>query len=168
VQDYVPPVADERSGLLAFLAAQREALRSSVKGLEEFEAHRISSASTMSLATLLFHVNRVERRWTELAIAGRPLPGLWPLPNPAADFRLDPEVRTRELLDDYARTAGETDRIVSGVLDLSQACADDESSHLSVRWVLLHLIEETARHAGHADIIRESIDGASATMLRGR
>jgi hypothetical protein len=168
VQDYVPPVADERSGLLAFLAAQREALRNAVKGLEEFQARRIPSASTMSLATLLFHVNRVERRWTELAILGRPLPELWPMSDPAADFRLDPEVRLRDLLDAYARTAGETHRIVTGVLDLSQACADEESSHLSVRWVMLHLIEETARHAGHADIIRESIDGASATMLRGR
>ena len=168
MQDYVPPVADERSGLLAFLAAQRDGLRNAVKGLEEFQARRISSASTMSLATLLFHVNRVERRWTELAIAGRPLPDLWPVTDPAADFRLDTDVRLRDLLDDYARTAGETHRIVTGVLDLSQACADEESSHLSVRWVMLHLIEETARHAGHADIIRESIDGASATMLRGR
>jgi uncharacterized damage-inducible protein DinB len=168
VQYDVPPVPDERSGLLTFLAAQREALRSSVRGLEEIQARRVSSASTMSLATLLFHVNRVERRWTELGIAGRPVPGLWPLPDPAADFRLDADVRLRDLLEAYAATAEETHRIVSAVPDLGQACAQEASSHLSVRWVLLHLIEETARHAGHADIIRESIDGASATMLRSR
>jgi len=168
VQGVVPPVADERSGLLVFLAAQRESLRNSVKGLSELQARQIASASTMSLATLLFHVERVERRWTQVAIAGRPAPDIWPMSDPAADFRLGNDVRVHDLLDAYARTAGETHRIVSGVLDLSQACADPESSHLSVRWVLLQLIQETARHAGHADIIRESIDGASAPMLRAR
>jgi cytochrome c556 len=168
VQDSVPPVTDERNGLLVFLSAQREALRSSVKGLSEFQAHQIASASTMSLATLLHHVNRIERRWTQVAIAGRAAPDIWPVTDPAADFRLAPDERISAILDAYAATAGETDRIVAGVFDLGQHCAEASFSDVTVRWVLLHLLEETARHAGHADIIRESIDGASATMLRGR
>jgi hypothetical protein len=96
------------------------------------------------------------------------LPGVWPVTDPAADFRVGPDERVANVLAAYAGTAAETNRIVAGVPDLGQLCADMVSSHLSVRWVLLHLIEETARHAGHADIIRESIDGASASMLRGR
>ncbi|BEP14296.1 DinB family protein [Acidothermaceae bacterium B102] len=167
MQDQFSAVTDERSGLLVFLEQQRQALRASIRGLTEFQAHQIPSASTLSLATLLFHVIRVERRWTEVVIAGCPVPDIWPLPDPAADFRLPPGLRVPDLLDAYSTAAAGTHRVVAGVLDLGQPCADEESSHLSVRWVLLHLIEETARHAGHADIIRESIDGASATMLRG-
>jgi hypothetical protein len=168
VPESVPPVTDERNGLLVFLDAQRAALRNSVKGITEFQAHQIASASTMSLISLLHHVNRMEQRWTQVAIVGRPLPGVWPVTDPAADFRVGPDERVANVLAAYAGTAAETNRIVAGVPDLGQLCADVVSSHLSVRWVLLHLIEETARHAGHADIIRESIDGASASMLRGR
>jgi hypothetical protein len=160
VQDHFSAVTDERSGLLVFLEQQRQAMRASVRGLSEFQAHQIPSASTLSLATLLFHVIRVERRWTEHAIAGRPVPDIWPLRDPAADFRLPPDLRVPDLLAAYSAAAGETSRIVAGVLHLGQACADEESSHLSVRWVLLHLIEETARHAGHADLIRETLDGS--------
>ena len=167
MQDHFSAVTDERSGLLVFLDQQRQALSTSLRGLTEFQARQIPSASTLSLATLLFHVIRVERRWVEVVIAGRPVPDIWPLPDPAADFRLPPDLRVPDLLAAYAAAAAETDRVVAGVADLGQPCADEESAHLSVRWVLLHLIEETARHAGHADIIRESIDGASATMLRG-
>ena len=76
-------------------------------------------------------------------------------------------MRLSSVLAGYAAAAEETHRIVAEVADMGQPCVDPEYAHLSVRWVLLHLIEETARHAGHADIIRETIDGASAGMLRG-
>jgi hypothetical protein len=163
----VPPVTDERSGLLAFLDAQREALANAVKGLTELQARSIPTASTLSLATLIHHVTRVERRWTEVAIAGRDVPEIWPITDYGADFRVEGAVRVRTVLAGYRAVANETTRIIAAVADLSQPCADRANAHLSVRWVLLHLIEETARHAGHADIIRESIDGASAGMLRG-
>jgi hypothetical protein len=152
--------------LLAFLDAQRRALRWSVHGLTEFQARQVSSASTLSLATLIHHVTRVEERWTVVALAGRTVPEIWPVTDWGADFRVGADVRVATLLESYTTTAQETDRIVAQFEDLGDPCLDPESSHLSVRWILLHLIEETARHAGHADIIRESIDGASAAILR--
>lgn len=163
--DLVPPVADERTGLLTFLEAQREALRVSIRGLTEFEARIIPSASTLSLATLLHHVVQHERRWTQVGIAGRDLPAIWPVTDPGADFRMGPDERVSELIGLYRSVGSETVSIVAAVPDLGDPCALPALAHLSVRWVLLHLIQETARHAGHADIIRESIDGASATML---
>ena len=163
----VAPVMDERSALLVFLDAQRQALRRSVAGLTEFQTRLVPSASTLTLATLIHHVTRVEQRWTVVALAGRDVPDLWPVTDWGADFRVPPEVRLAHLLSAYAETAAETERIVVEFDDLSEPCRQPESAELSVRWILLHLIEETARHAGHADIIRESIDGASAGMLRG-
>jgi uncharacterized damage-inducible protein DinB len=166
VAGLLPAVTDERSGLLAFLDAQRQALRWSVHGLTEFQSRQVASVSTLSLATLLHHVTRVEQRWTVVALAGRTVPEIWPVTDWGADFRVSTDVRLATLLETYADTAQETERIVAEFEDLGEPCRQPESAELSVRWILLHLIEETARHAGHADIIRESIDGASAAMLR--
>lgn len=166
MDSFVPPVSDERTALLAYLDAQRQALRRSLIGLTEFQARQVSSASTLSLVTLLHHVTRVERRWAVVSLAGRTDPELWPVTDWGADFRVGSEVRIGTLLEAYAAAAAETEQIVAGFEDMGDACRGDESEQLSVRWLLLHLIEETARHAGHADIIRESIDGASAGMLR--
>src|SRR5205823_6217603 len=90
-----------------------------------------------------------------------------------AEFQLGPGETLADQLELYAEAARETEAIVAGVADLGQPVpvprgvpwfpADVEA--WSVRWVLLHLIQETARHAGHADIIRESLDGASALRL---
>jgi hypothetical protein len=162
----LPAVTDERSGLLVFLEGQRRALRRSVHGLTEFQSRTVASASTLSLVTLIHHVTRVEERWTVVALAGRTAPEIWPVTDWGADFRVGPELRLTTLLDDYAAVGKQTEQLVAEFDDLGDPCVQPESAHLSVRWILLHLIEETARHAGHADIIRESIDGASAAMLR--
>lgn len=162
---FVPPVPDERAALLAFLAQQRDALRAAVRALSEEQAAAVPSASSLSLAALIKHVTRTERRWAVVAVAGRPLPGLWPVEDWAADFRLEEGETLEALLAAYAAAAEETESIVAEVEDLGQPCAKPDSAQWSVRWVLLHLIEETARHAGHADIIRESLDGATAGKL---
>jgi hypothetical protein len=96
-------------------------------------------------------------------IAGEPLPGLWPIEDWPADFRLEPDETLGEMLGYYAETAERTEQIVTATADLGAPTAGD--ARLSVRWVLLHLIKETARHAGHADIIRESLDGERAGRL---
>lgn len=78
-----------------------------------------------------------------------------------------------EVLADYAACAAETEAIIADIADLGQAVPvpqgvpwfPDDVDNWSVRWVLLHLIEETAHHAGHADIMRESIDGATTYQL---
>jgi uncharacterized damage-inducible protein DinB len=158
------PFWNPATALLAFLAQQRTGLRYAVHGLSDEQARATPSASALSLGGLVKHVARTERRWMVVVVAGRPLPDLWPVQDWAADFRLDPAETLPALLAMYDEVAAETEAIVADVADLGQPVADRESPW-SVRWVLLHVMKETARHAGHADIIRESLDGAQAGHL---
>jgi uncharacterized damage-inducible protein DinB len=160
---FVHPVADEREALLTFLGQQRSALCATAFGLTDEQARRTPAASPLSLGGLIKHAGRTERRWVVAGIAGRPLPGLWPIEDWPADFRMTDEETLDSLLSYYAETARLTGQIVADVSDLGQPSAVNEEQ--SVRWVLFHLIQETARHAGHADIIRESLDGGRAGPL---
>lgn len=156
-------VADERDALLTFLAQQRDALRASVLGLTEEQARATPAASSLSLGGLVKHCARGERRWVIAGIAGEQLPGLWPPEDWAADFRMEPDETLAGLLGYYAETAERTEQIVAGIGDLGEPSAVNDEQ--SVRWVLLTLIKEVARHAGHADIIREALDGRLAGAL---
>jgi Protein of unknown function (DUF664) len=160
---FARPVADERDGLLIFLAQQRDALRAAALGVTDEQARLTPTASTLSLGGLMKHCARTERRWVVAGIAGQPLPGLWPPEDWPADFRLEADETLAGVLDYYAETAVLTEQIVAAAADLGMPTANDE--RVSVRWVLLHLIKETARHAGHADIVRESLDGQRAGQL---
>jgi uncharacterized damage-inducible protein DinB len=160
---FARPVADERDGLLTSLAQQRDALRAAVLGLTDEQARQTPTASTLSLGGLIKHCARTERRWVVASIAGQPLPGLWPIEDWPADFRLELDETLAGMLDYYAETEKLTEQIVAAAADLGEPTATDED--VSVRWVLLHLIKESARHAGQADIIRESLDGQRAGQL---
>jgi Protein of unknown function (DUF664) len=159
---FARPVADERDGLLTFLAQQRDALCAAALGLTDEQARMTPTASGLSLGGLIKHSARTERRWVVAGVAGQPLPGLWPPEDWPADFRLEGDETLAGVLDYYAETADLTEQIVAAA-NLGMPTANDE--RVSVRWVLLHLIKETARHAGHADIIRESLDGQRAGQL---
>jgi len=167
----VPPVADERRGLLGFLAQQRYVLRLTAYGLTDEQARETPTVSDLSVGGLVNHATTVERYWMDIVEEqAQPF-------DPNADwgenFRIGPDQTLSEVLDAYDHAARHTEAIVAGVEDLGRPVpvpkgvpwfpADVDA--WSVRWVLLHLIQETARHAGHADIIRESIDGATAFPL---
>jgi hypothetical protein len=156
-------VTDERDGLLAYLAQQRGALCASVLGLTDEQARATPTASELSLGGLIKHSARTERRWVIAGIAGQPLPGLWPIENWPDDFRMSQDETLAGLLSYYAQTAAQTEQIIAEGADLGQPTAMDPEK--SARWVLLHLLKETARHAGHADIIRETLDGERAGLL---
>jgi uncharacterized damage-inducible protein DinB len=165
----VREVTDERDALLAFLAEQRDGVANALRGLTDEQAASMPSASELSLGSLVKHLTACERRWVVVSIAGRVDPDLWPVKDWGVEFQLTPDDTVESLLAGYAEVARETEEIVAGVPDLGvPALADDSEFQRSIRWVLLHLIEETARHAGHADIIRESIDGADAHSLAGQ
>jgi hypothetical protein len=158
------PSNDERQLLLAFLAQQRDGLRNAAFGLTEDEARWAASTSTLSVASLIRHAVTTEGGWISMMQGGAS----------AGDqgFGLTEGDTVSSLLDQYADVAVETERVVASVgLDHPVAVPKgvpwfpDDVDGWSVRWVLLHLIEETARHAGHADIVRESIDGASCHAL---
>lgn len=169
VPQVVPPVADERAGLTAYLAQQRLVLRTAAYGLNDEQARSTPSASALSIGGLLKHMARVERRWMGIVLQR------YERADVAAEtaFQLGPGETLAGVLDVYDRAAAETDAIISDIPDLGQEVpvprdlpwAPTGVAAWSVRWVLLHLIAETARHAGHADIIRESIDGATAVPL---
>jgi uncharacterized damage-inducible protein DinB len=167
----VNPVADEREGLLAFLAQQRYVLRLAAHGLTDEQARVTPTASTLSIGGLIKHVAATERSWMDTL-----------LQRPSAEggetdyvtgFTMTGEETLAEILDSYEQAARETEEIIAGIADLGQPVPvpkgvpwfPDDVDAWSVRWVLLHLIEETSRHAGHADILRECLDGAAAIPL---
>jgi uncharacterized damage-inducible protein DinB len=160
---FAGPVADERDALLTFPGVQRAALRAAVFGLTDEQARSRPAASALCLGGLVKHAARTERRWVVAGIAGQSLPGLWPIEDWPADFELTEQETLDGVLGYYAETAERTTQIVSAIDDLDQPSAINPEQ--SVRWVLFHLIQETARHAGHADILRETLDGRRAGQL---
>jgi hypothetical protein len=158
------PTNDERELLLRFLSQQRDAVRNAVFGLTDEQARSRSTVSELTLAALLRHALSGERSWISV-VQGGPSEG-------SQGFELGAGETVASLLDDYERVARETEVVIARVslddpVPVPQGVPwfPDDVDAWSVRWVLLHLIEEIARHAGHADIIRESIDGATCYPL---
>ena len=152
-----PPT--ELAGLESFLDEQRAAILRKVEGLTEEQARSRPTASGFCLLTLVKHLAFVERRWFQLQIARRDVPGLWPPPDDR-ELRIEPEDTMQSVRALYETTIEENQAILDDT-DVADDLESVDNIGLNRRWVLLHLIEETARHAGHADIIRESIDGAT-------
>jgi hypothetical protein len=154
--------ATERDALGGFLDRQRDALIRKVHGVSDADARRAPTASALSLLGLLKHSTVWEERWFRGVVAGRSLADGWPDHEssiPDEDFVVGDE-DTVELWVARYREAAETSRSISAAMDLNAACARPDVVDCNLRMVLLHLIEETARHAGHADIIRETLDGS--------
>jgi uncharacterized damage-inducible protein DinB len=171
----VRPVTDERDGLMAYLAQQRSVLQIAAYGLTDEQARAVPTRSALSIGGLLKHVASVERSWVDIVLQRQPAAPDDPsaaMADYADAFTMGPAETLAGLIADQDAAARETEAAL-GSLDLGRPVpvprdvpwfpADVEA--WSVRWVLLHLIQETARHAGHADIVRESIDGATAYEL---
>jgi hypothetical protein len=166
---HVPPVADERSGLLAFLEQQRQLVRTATYGLTDEEAAATPSASSLSVGAIVKHLARTERTsmGTVRGEHSRDVAAY------VEGFRFGGGDRLADVLVDYDAAARETEKVIADVDDLGQPVPvprgvpwfPQDVDAWSVRWVLLHLIEETARHAGHADVVRESLDGATSISL---
>ncbi|MFV0134519.1 DinB family protein [Streptomyces sp. HMX87] len=161
---------DERGALLAFLAEQRGGIRRSVLGLTDEQASSRPSASELSLGGLIKHVAEVEQGW--LARAKQEPPAVHrDESNWDETFRLVGDETVSGQLAYWEKVAAETEEFIRAVpsLDDTFPLPNDPwfppDGRVSMRWLCLHLIRETARHAGHADIIRESLDGASAWDL---
>lgn len=168
----VRPVVDERDGLLAYLEQQRNGLRYAVYGLTDEQAAARPTISALSLGGLIKHVTFVERNWMHNIVLQRPFAQGGRQGYEAA-FALAEGETLAGALADYAAAAAETEEIVRGIPDLGQPVPvprgvpwfPQDVEAWSVRWVLLHLIQETARHAGHADFLREAIDGRTMYEL---
>lgn len=159
-----PGVADERTTLLAFLQWQRATLALKCRGLGPDDlARRSVEPSTMSLLGLLRHVAEVERHWIRNVMAGGDAPGYFFSPeDPDGEFDgavADPEV-VAEAWRVWEHEIASADRFFAEVPDLEIVGEAPFEGTVSLRWVLVHMIEEYARHIGHADLLRQRIDGA--------
>ena len=150
----------EHDVLCEFLGYQRDALIGRLDGLSEEQARSTPTASALSLLGLVRHSAIWERRWFQVIVAGRRLRGEWPEVRQAngLTFVVEEQDSIDSVVDGYRAEIDESNNILRAA-DLDALCARSDLVDETVRWVALHMVEETARHAGHADIIRESIDG---------
>lgn len=160
-----PSRGDERATLVGFLRWQRDTLELKCSGLEPADlARRAVEPSTMSLLGLIRHMSDVERGWFQRQMAGQDAPQRFRTSTDRdGDFNgaePDPEV-VAGAWQVWRDEVAFAERFVAEApdLDLTSAIADPDRGPMSLRWVLVHMIEEYARHNGHADLLRERIDG---------
>ena len=166
----VGAIANEQEGLLAYLAQMRYVLKLTAYGLSDEQLRATPSASELSIGGLIKHCASTEENWLN-TVRERPSPVDYAAY--AANFRLAEGESIDDVFARYDRIAEEIEKTVTEIGDLGHPVPVDHSvpwnpadlDHWSVRWVLLHLIQETARHTGHADVIRQTIDGATAYPL---
>jgi uncharacterized damage-inducible protein DinB len=160
-----PPVhADERATLVGFLGWQRHTLELKCSDLDlEALARRSVPPSTMSLLGLVRHVADVERHWFRRVMAGQDAPAQFSSPeDPDGDFdgaRSDPDV-VAEAWTAWRAEVAFAESFVSSAQDFDVLGNDSWWGPITLRWVMTHMVEEYARHNGHADLLRQLIDGA--------
>ncbi|MFE1960856.1 DinB family protein [Streptomyces sp. NPDC059479] len=179
----------ERTDLLAALATARSALTTTVRGLGDEQAGERPTDSALCLGGLIKHVASIEEGWMRFVIEG-PSALRYDLPDGVTwadlaagtarevpqwaidhqnDFRMLPGETLAGIVKRYEQVAARSEEIIASVSDLSathplpEAPWNEPGAVRSVRRVLMHVIAETAQHAGHADILRETLDGQKST-----
>jgi uncharacterized damage-inducible protein DinB len=156
----VPFTGGEKESLRVALDRHRDAVLWKLQGLDDEALRRPMVPSGTSLLGLVKHLAAVEYWWFCLTF-DRPVE---PLPldddDPDADLRVEPDETTADVLAFYGRARAAADRAIAET-DLEETGTSGSGNTVTMRWVLIHMVEETARHAGHADIVRELIDSAT-------
>ncbi|MGH3916168.1 MAG: DinB family protein [Pseudonocardiaceae bacterium] len=165
-------VTGERADLLETLAKHRYFLRYTVRDLTDEQAAQRTTASELCLGGLIKHVTLTERQWINFILDGPSVMSSWEegsdVDDWSAGFRMLEGETLGGLLEEYEQVARRTDELVTALpdLDISHPLPEapwfEPGARWSARRVLLHVIAETAQHAGHADILRESLDGAKS------
>ncbi|HEX5096151.1 MAG TPA: DinB family protein [Acidimicrobiia bacterium] len=164
-----PPVTDERDNLLTWLDQQRTMLKVTAYGLTDEQARTPAPPTELTVGGLIKHVAQVEDYWIKIVL--QETTGGNDEYEGGLTMRADETLAS--IIEYYDDVAAHTDKVVAGIADLGQAVPvprdapwfPPDIDAWSVRWVLLHIIQETSRHAGHADLIRERVDGATAFPL---
>ncbi len=154
-----PQQADERATLAGFLDWQRATLAWKCEGLTDAQLReRAVPPSSLSLLGLVRHLAGVERGWFRIVLGGED-PAQLGDRDPGAAWRVD----TADVAVAFAdwRDACDESRAAVAAAPSFDVTADDDGDRLSLRWIMTHMIEEYARHNGHADLLRERIDGAT-------
>jgi uncharacterized damage-inducible protein DinB len=161
--DDVPASWDERTTLTTFLAYARDTVHAKCAGLSDSDARRapLPGSPLMTIAGLVSHLRWVESSWIEHRMLGGTINAPWTDEDPDREFRIAVELPLAELLADYRAACERHDQLVAP-LDLDTPSRGDlgwRSEPVTLRWILFHLVEETARHNGHLDLLRELADG---------
>jgi hypothetical protein len=165
-----PPTADqpvsERQVLEAFLDLHRQVLVSKVDGISENEARWRRVPSKTTLGGLIKHMIGVERGWFQEVLSGRNPEEIGPnVGGGDESWDLAENETVSSLIKEYEQTC-EQSRQTAARFALDDAVPEPDIGRVSLRWIYVHMIEETARHVGHADILREQTDGATGIDLR--
>lgn len=171
VTTYPPPYPDlrgsERQTLEQFLDLYRRVVLAHLEGPEDHQAaKRVIPSTDLTIGGIVKHLAMVEDLWFQKKLLGRDMPEPWrsaPMEEPDWDFHSARDDSTEELRLLYEQAC---DRSRSALASFESLDATSERTvfnvgHVSVRWILVHMIEETARHAGHADLIREALEAES-------
>ncbi|MFE9582752.1 DUF664 domain-containing protein [Nocardia sp. NPDC006044] len=161
----------EREDLISILADQRDLFRITVRGIDEEQARRRTTASELTLGGLLHHLISCERHWTTVLVERDETAALDPAQFDGEYVMAEGET-VAGLLAEWDEVAAATAELIRTVdsLDTSvptpTAPWSPERIWWTVRYTLLHILREIAHHSGHADIIREELDGANSTYSR--
>lgn len=162
VRQRPPFVADERTQLVGWLDLQRAIVHLKCEGLTEAEAHRsvLPASPLMTVAGVVSHLRWVENLWFEVAFLGRPAAGPQFDDGPEDADMMVSGIPLAQLLQEYEDQCAVSNGIIAGhPLDDVGRHTGFASAAATLRWMLIHMVEETARHAGHLDAIRELLDG---------
>lgn len=155
---FVPYTASEKDSLYVALDRHRDVVLWKLDGLDDEALRRPMTPSGTSLLALVKHLATVEYGWF-CETFGRESEPFW-FDTETEDMTVAPDESTADILAFYARARAAADRAIQEI-DLEDIGTSWSGRTVTMRWVLIHMIEETARHAGHMDIVRELIDGAT-------
>ncbi|WP_445401729.1 DinB family protein [Streptomyces sp. LE64] len=162
--DDTPPAWDERTQLTTFLDYARDTTRAKCDGVLAEDARRalLPGSPLMTMSGLVNHLRWVEYHWFQVVFLGEEDQGPWTEEDPDREMRIAVDFPLPRLLDEYAEQSARYRELVAGHdLDERARRAVRGGLHVDLRWILLHLVEETARHNGHLDILREMLDGTT-------
>lgn len=155
-----PPLeAPEFEMLRSFLDYHRATILKKIEGLSEEDVRRPMVPSGTSLLGMVKHLAFVERWWFRTVFMDEELDYPWTDDDPDADFKVGAGESTQDIIDLYRYETARSREITASALPEDKA--RNPRFEMTMRWILLHMIEETARHNGHADILRELIDGVT-------
>jgi uncharacterized damage-inducible protein DinB len=161
----VPFTGDEKTSLRVALDRHRDAILWKIEGLDDEQLRRVMTPSGTSLLGLVKHLAAVEYSWFCETFGRETEPLPFDDDDPDADLRVEPAETTADIVAFYGRARAAADRVIDEV-ELEETGTAWFGDPVTLRWVLIHLVEETARHAGHVDILRELIDGRTGDHLR--
>ncbi|MGW1890612.1 DinB family protein [Streptomyces sp. NPDC002004] len=157
-----PPAWDERTQLTTFLDYARATARAKCEELSDDDARKalLPGSPLMTMSGLINHLRWVEYYWFQVVFLGEEDEGPWTDEDPDREMRIAVDFPLSRLLDEYAEQSARYARLVAAHdLDTKARRKRSDGNAVDLRWILLHLVEETARHNGHLDILRELADG---------